>query len=131
MGDRMVRILMAKLGDGFDDAMLRLAMVFREAGYEVIYTDAQNPRTIVLSAIQESVDHIGITTLKGADIENFAKIVELLAKENAADIGVTAGGFLADEDIPRIKEMGVMKLFPLGTPFSELVEWAKENIKST
>ncbi|MBE9546024.1 MAG: cobalamin-dependent protein [Proteobacteria bacterium] len=131
MGDRMVRILMAKLGDGFDNAMLRLAMVFREAGYEVIYTDAQEPKTIVLSAIQESVDHIGITTLKGADIEKFAEITELLARENASDIGVTAGGFLAEEDMPRVKEMGVIKFFPMGTSFSELVEWARENIKAT
>lgn len=131
MTDKRIRILLAKLGEGFDEAMLKLAMVFREAGYEVIYTDAQAPEVIVLSAIHESVDHIGITTLSGANIEHFAKITELLVREDASDIKVTAGGFLADEDIPRIKEMGVEEFFPIGTPLSKLVEWTKENIKPT
>ena len=131
MGNKMVRILLAKLGDGFDAAMLRLAMVFREAGFEVIYTDFQKPEAIVESAIQESVDHIGITTLPGANIEHFAKITELLAQKDVSNIRVTAGGFLKDEDMPRIKEMGVVEFFPQGTSFSELIQWTKEHIKPT
>ncbi len=131
MGNKMVRILLAKLGDGFDAAMLRLAMVFREAGFEVIYTDFQKPEAIVESAIQESVDHIGITTLPGANIEHFAKITELLAQKDVSNIRVTAGGFLKDEDMPRIKEMGVVEFFPQGTSFSELIQWSKEHIKPT
>lgn len=131
MGNKMVRILLAKLGDGFDAAMLRLAMVFREAGFEVIYTDFQKPEAIVESAIQESVDHIGITTLPGANIEHFAKITELLAQKDVSNIRVTAGGFLKDEDMSRIKEMGVVEFFPQGTSFSELIQWSKEHIKPT
>jgi len=129
MSEKIVRILLAKLGDGFDDAMLRLAMVSREAGFEVIYTDFQEPEAIVTSAVQESADHIGITTLPGADIKQFAKITELLTKKNASNIKVTAGGFLADDDILKIKEMGVTEFFPRGTTFQELIDWAKEHIK--
>ena len=131
MGDRKIRILLAKLGDGFDSAQLKLAMAIREAGFEVIYTELQTPEAIVKSAIEESADHIGITTLPGANIEDFAKIRELLAEEESLNIQITAGGFLKEEDMPRVKEMGVKEFFPKGTFFSELTQWAKKHIKAT
>ncbi|MCD6153389.1 MAG: cobalamin-dependent protein [Syntrophobacterales bacterium] len=129
MKNRMVRILMAQLGDGYDKTMLQLAKVFRDAGFEVIYTNVQEPETIVASALQESVDHIGITTLPGANINNLSIITELLTRQNASDIRVTAGGFIAEEDESRIKELGIVEFFPKGTTFTELVNWARENIK--
>ncbi len=129
MTERKIRILMAKLGDGFETAMMKLASAFSEAGFEVIYTDLQEPEAIVSAALQESVDHIGITTLPGADIEKFSRIFELLNRENVPEIKVTAGGFLDEHDIPRIKEMGVVEFFPKGTTYGELIRWAKENIR--
>jgi methylmalonyl-CoA mutase C-terminal domain/subunit len=131
MSQKKVRILMAKLGDGYESAIINLGRAFVEAGFEVIYTIIQDPKTMVTAALQESADHIGITTLPGAQIEDFAKIFELLAKENLSHIQVTAGGFLNDKDIPRIKEMGVVEFFPKGTTYAELIEWSKLHIKHT
>jgi len=37
---------------------------------------------------------------------------------------------LDDEDIPRIRQMGVMAFFPRGTSFKAIVEWSLENIKA-
>jgi methylmalonyl-CoA mutase C-terminal domain/subunit len=128
---KLVRILMAKLGDGYVEAMKTLTLAFRDAGYEVIYTDIQKPEAIVVSAIQECVDHIGITTLPGANIENLAKVVELLKKEDSSHIRVTAGGYLEQDKIPKVKEMGIVEFFPLGTTIQELIQWARDNIKST
>lgn len=131
MSQKKVRILMAKLGDGYESAIINLGTAFVEAGFEVIYTTIQDPKAIITAALQESADHIGITTLPGAQIEDFAKIFELLAKENLSHIQVSAGGFLNDEDIPRIKEMGVVEFFPKGTTYAELIEWSKLHIKHT
>jgi len=131
MSQKKVRILMAKLGDGYESAIINLGTAFVEAGFEVIYTTIQDPKAIITAALQESVDHIGVTTLPGAQIEEFAKIFELLAKENLSHIQVTAGGFLNDEDIPRIKEMGVVEFFPKGTTYAQLIEWSKLHIKHT
>ena len=44
------------------------------------------------------------------------------------NITQTAGGFLDDGDIERIREMGVMKFFPRGTSFKELIDWSRANI---
>ena len=131
MNEKKIRILMAKLGEGYEPAILKLVKAFSDAGFEVIYTIIQNPKAIVTAALQESADHIGITTLPGAQIEDFAKIFELLAEENISHIKLTAGGFLNDEDIPRVREMGVVEFFPRGTTFDELIEWSKRHIKPT
>lgn len=129
MNGRKVRILMARLGEGYHTAMHNLASAFSKAGFEVIYTDSQDPEAIVASAIQESVDHIGITTLPGADPNQFAEIIKLL-KENGEDtVGVTAGGLLEEQFIPIIKQMGVLEFFPRGTTYDELIEWGRRNIK--
>jgi len=129
MVERKIRILLGKLGEGHKEALLALARNFSEAGFEVIYTELREPDAIVSSALQESVDHIGITILPGTDIQAFAEIRRLLKKENSEYITVTAGGFLDKSDIPLLKDMGVMEFFPKGTPFEELIEWSRKNIR--
>ena len=129
MAERKIRALLGKLGEGHNEALLNLAKRLGDAGFEVIYTELQEPDALVRSAIQESVDHIGITTLPGADIRVFQKIKDVLKKEKADHITITAGGFLDEEDIPKIEKAGVMKFFPKGVSIDELIEWSKENIK--
>lgn len=129
MAKRVIRILLGKLGEGHKEALLNLAKALGDAGLEVVYTELQDPEAIVRSALQESVDHIGITTLPGADIKAFVKIKKILKREKADSIGITAGGILKEEDIPKIKSMGVMEFFPKGTSFEKLSGWAKKNIK--
>jgi methylmalonyl-CoA mutase C-terminal domain/subunit len=128
MSERKIRILLGKLGQGHKEAQLALARSFSEAGFEVIYTELQEPESIIRSALQESVDHIGITTLPGADIKAFAEIQRLLEEENSEYITVTAGGALDEDDIASLRDMGVMKFFPQGTSFEELIEWSRKNI---
>lgn len=129
MRERKIRVLLAKLGEGHNHALLNLAKRFGDAGFEVIYTELQEPQAIVRAALQESVDHIGITTLPKADIRVFETIRGLLEKELCGEITITAGGFLEEGDFERIRDTGVMEFFPVGTPFEELIEWAKRNIR--
>ncbi|MGV8073325.1 MAG: cobalamin-dependent protein [Syntrophobacteraceae bacterium] len=134
MRERKIRIMMGKFGEGYDSSVMRLAGAFSEAGFEVIYTELQDPEAIVASAIQESVDHIGITTLPGANIELFSSIIKLLKKEGrkySGHIRISAGGAMEDDDIARLKKMGVVEFFPIGTSYEELIQWAKDNIKHT
>jgi len=121
--------MLAKLGVGHKGALLNLAKALSDGGLEVVYTELQEPEAIVKSALQESVDHIGITTLPGADIHAFEKIMQLLKKEKAEHIGVSAGGIIDDETASRIREMDVMAFFPKGTTFDELIAWARKNLK--
>jgi methylmalonyl-CoA mutase cobalamin-binding domain/chain len=56
---RKGRVLLGKLGEGHKEAQLNLAKTLGEAGFEVVFTELQDPESIVNSALQESVDHIG------------------------------------------------------------------------
>ena len=129
MIERKIRILLGKLGEGHKEALLALARNFSEAGFEVIYTELREPDAIVSSALQESVDHIGITTLPGTDIQAFAEIKRLLIKESSDHITITAGGFLDKSEIALLKDMGVMEFFQKGTPFDDLIAWSKKHIR--
>jgi methylmalonyl-CoA mutase C-terminal domain/subunit len=130
MTQRRARILLGKLGEGYREALFNLADAFREAGFEVVFTDLQDPEAIVRSAVQESVDHIGITILPEADIHAFSEIRDILKREGIEDITVTAGGFLDEQDVPALKAMGVIEFFPRGTSWETLIEWSKKHIET-
>ena len=130
MATRKVRILLGKLGRGHKQALLNLAKSLSEAGFEVIYSELHEPEAIVKSALQESVDHIGITILPGAEIHPLKEVLQLLKEAEAGHISVTAGGSLSHEDMTRIREMGVIAVFPSGTTLDKLVEWSRQNIRT-
>jgi methylmalonyl-CoA mutase C-terminal domain/subunit len=129
--ERKIRILIAKPGlDGHDRGAKIIARGFRDAGFEVIYTGLhQTPEQIVAAAIQEDVDGIGLSILSGAHDYIFPQVIQLLKEKGANDIAVFGGGIIPEEDIPPLKESGVMALFVPGTPIEETVKWVRENIK--
>jgi methylmalonyl-CoA mutase C-terminal domain/subunit len=129
MTGRRVRILMAKFGEGHEAALMRLSGAFSEAGFEVIYTESEDPRAIVNAALQESVDHIGITTLPGATPDQFRDLLERLRENGAHSIGVTAGGYFDEAAVDELKKLGVAEFFPKGTTYEELIDWARRNIR--
>lgn len=126
MTRRRIRVLLAKMGEGHNRSQLNLAKSLSDGGFEVVYTELQEPEAIVDSALQEGVDHIGITTLPGTDTQAFAEITRLLREREAEYITVTAGGIMDDEKVSRLKEMGITAFFPEGTTFDEIVKWSQE-----
>jgi methylmalonyl-CoA mutase, C-terminal domain len=131
MTKRKLRVLIAKFGEGHEKAMFKLASACSEAGFEVVYTDIDNPQAIVAAAIQEAVDHIGITTLPGATVEDFSRLFEMLKKEKVSHIRVTAGGFFPEQDVILIQKMGVIDFYPRGSIYQKIEEWTKAYGEST
>ena len=130
MGERTARILLAKLGHGHKEALLNLAKRLGDAGFEIIYTELQDPEAIVGTAIQESVDHIGITILEDGDMGRVKEIKDLLNKQGESHITLAVGGLLEGDNLLRAQKMGLDACFPKGTSYEELIEWAKNNIRS-
>ena len=89
-----IRVIVAKAGlDGHDRGAKVVARALRDAGVEVIYTGLhQTPEQIVAAAIQEDVDAIGLSVLSGAHMTLFARVIELLKEQDAAEIVVFGGG---------------------------------------
>ena len=124
MSDRKIRVLIAKPGlDGHDRGAKIIARALRDAGMEVIYTGLrQKPEQIVSAAVQEDVDAIGLSILSGAHNVLFPEIMRLLKEEGAQDIIVFAGGIIPEQDIPKMKALGIREIFLPGTPTSAAVE---------
>jgi len=128
---RKLRVMVAKPGlDGHDRGARIIARAYRDAGFEVVYTGLhQTPEEIVLAAIQEDVDMIGLSSLAGAHMYLFPRVVELLKEKGADDIAVCGGGIIPDEDIGKLKAVGIGEIFPPGTPLADIVKWVEENVK--
>ena len=126
-----IRVLIAKPGlDGHDRGAKVVARALRDAGMEVIYTGLhQTPEMIVRSALQEDVGCIGLSVLSGAHMTLFPAVLDLLKKENAADIVVFGGGIIPKPDIAKLKAIGVREVFLPGTSTADIVAWVRANIK--
>jgi len=127
-----IRVVVAKPGlDGHDRGAKVVARALRDAGCEVIYTGLhQTPEQIVATAIQEDADAIGLSILSGAHMTLFARIIDLLKKENASDIIIFGGGIIPDADIVELKKIGVAEIFTPGAPMEEIVTWLKSAVKN-
>jgi methylmalonyl-CoA mutase C-terminal domain/subunit len=123
---RPIRVLIAKVGlDGHDRGAKVIASSLRDAGMEVIYTGLrQTPEMVVNSAMQEDVDAIGISILSGAHI--FPKIVSLMKEKKMNDVLLTGGGIIPDNDVKKLNDLGVGKLFAPGTDTSHIADYIKE-----
>ncbi len=126
--DRKIRVIVAKSGlDGHDRGAKVIAAALRDAGMEVIYTGLrQTPEMIVEAAIQEDADVIGISILSGAHMTIFPKILSLLKQRGVDDILLTGGGIIPEDDIKKLKELGVGELFTPGSSTLDIVEYIKE-----
>ena len=129
---RPVRVLVAKVGlDGHDRGAKVIATALRDAGMEVIYTGLrQTPEMVVNTALQEDVDAIGISILSGAHMTVFPKIIQLMKEKEMDDVLLTGGGIIPEEDIKRLHEMGVGKLYAPGTGTKEIANYISEWVKA-
>ncbi|MEI6311284.1 MAG: cobalamin B12-binding domain-containing protein [Bacteroidota bacterium] len=126
--NRPIRILIAKVGlDGHDRGAKVIATAFRDAGMEVIYTGLrQTPEMVANVALQEDVDVIGISILSGAHMTVFPKIMEKLKEKNMLDVLVTGGGIIPEDDMQKLRTLGVGELFSPGTNTNEITEYIKK-----
>lgn len=75
------------------------------------------------SEIKEDAKWVGLSWLSGAHSALFSKVVQLLKEKGAADIEVLGGGVIPAEDIPGLKEAGVLEVFPPGTSSQTVVDF--------
>ena len=121
---RPIRVLIAKVGlDGHDRGVKIVARCLRDAGMDVIYTGLhRTPEQVVLAAVQEDVDILGVSILSGAHMTIFPKVLGLLEEQQAADIMVVAGGVMPDEDVEALRELGVKEILLQDTPPDSIVQ---------
>ncbi|MBV8748828.1 MAG: cobalamin B12-binding domain-containing protein [Candidatus Eremiobacteraeota bacterium] len=119
-----IKVLVAKPGlDGHDRGAKIVARALRDAGMEVVYTGLhQTPEMIVNAAIQEDVDVVGVSILSGAHMTVFPKIMDLLHEREVDDIVVVAGGVIQENDVPKLRALGVREVFNAEASTQDLID---------
>jgi methylmalonyl-CoA mutase C-terminal domain/subunit len=123
-------VLIAKVGlDGHDRGAKVIATALRDAGMEVVYSGLrQTPEMVVNAALQEDVDAIGISILSGAHMTVFPKVMALMKEKGMDDVLLTGGGIIPEDDMRRLREMGVGELFEPGTPTLEIAQYISRRV---
>lgn len=100
-----------------------VARALRDAGLEVIYIGNQMPENIVETAIQEDADVIGLSTLSGNHMILAPEVMKVLREKGMGETAVILGGAIPPDDIPKLKETGIMEVFGPGTPLKDIIEF--------
>ena len=131
MPDAPIRVLIAKLGlDGHDRGVKVVARILRDAGMEVIYTGLhKSPAEVVTAATQEDVDVLGISLLSGAHMTLFPAVIAALKARGVTDVTVFGGGIVPEDDLPKLAQIGVAKIFTPGASTNEIIEWVESYLR--
>ncbi|MGA7159494.1 MAG: cobalamin B12-binding domain-containing protein [Bacteroidota bacterium] len=127
-----IRVLIAKAGlDGHDRGAKVIAAALRDGGMEVIYTGVRkSPEMIVEAALQEDVNAIGISSLSGAHMTIFPRVLGLMKDKGMEDVLLFGGGIIPQGDIEKLKKIGVGELFTPGASMIEIVNYLKTYFQS-
>jgi methylmalonyl-CoA mutase C-terminal domain/subunit len=123
MMERKIRVLIAKPGlDGHDRGAKVVARALRDAGMEVIYTGLrQTPEMIAEAALQEDVDAVGLSILSGAHMALVPRVLELMKTNGQEHIKIFLGGIIPDEDVPKLKGLGISGIYGPGASTEDIV----------
>jgi len=124
---RKLRILVAKPGlDGHDRGAKVVARALADAGYEVVYTGLhQTPEMVAAAAVQEAVDAVGLSIMSGAHMTLFPAVIDALKARGAGDVVVFGGGIIPKDDMPKLTELGVARVFTPGASTQEIIDWVE------
>jgi methylmalonyl-CoA mutase C-terminal domain/subunit len=129
MMGRKIRVLLAKVGlDGHDRGVMFIAKALRDSGVEVIYSGLhQTPAQVVSAAIQEDVEIIGLSFLSASHLGLTEKVIAELKDRQATDKLVIVGGVIPRVDIPKLRNLGAVEVFPSGTPIDHITDFIKSH----
>ena len=116
------RVIVCKVGlDGHTTGAAVVATGLRDAGFTVINLGTRvTPEQVVISAVQDDVDAVGLSILSGAHLNLTRRVLEFGAAKGMTS-EVIVGGTIPDEDAKTLKDMGVAEVFGPGTPMAAII----------
>ena len=123
-----IRVVLAKVGlDGHDRGIKVVARALRDSGMQVIYAGLwQTPEAVVRTVADEDADWVGLSILSGAHMTLVPRVLQLLREAGLEHVGVLVGGIIPEGDVPKLREMGVARVFGPGTSLPEIVAFLQE-----
>jgi len=125
-----LKVIVSMIGlDGHTTGGEVVAMLLRDAGFEVVYLGVnQTPQTIVDAAIQEDVDAIGISS-HAANYSLIEELMDLVRANDLDDVLVVCGGNIPKQQIQKLTAKGVAKVFTPGAASDDIVSYLVSNAR--
>lgn len=119
-----IKVLIAKPGlDGHDVGGKLVARALAEAGMEVSYSGLKrSPEQIAERAAAEGVDVVGLSIMSGAHLPLTRNALAALKARGLSHVPLVVGGVIPERDREPLLALGVAAVFPVGTPFEEIVK---------
>ncbi|MDY6854001.1 MAG: cobalamin-dependent protein [Thermodesulfobacteriota bacterium] len=130
MSEKKIKVITGKIGlDDHYRGIISVTETLRNAGMEVVYMGAgQRFDSMVKAIMQEDADVVGLSFLCGGHVEIMRRLMSML-KENKLDhVLVIVGGVIPDQDIPKLKDLGVAEVFLPGSPLKDIADYISSNV---
>jgi len=110
-----IRVITAtSLFDGHDASINIIRRIIQDTGAEVIHLGHnRSVEDIVIAAVEEDAQGVGISSYQGGHLEFFKYMVDLLKEKKASHIKVFGGGggVIIPEEIEELEKYGVAKIY--------------------
>lgn len=125
---RKIRVLVGKPGlDGHDRGAKTVVHALRDAGFEVTYTGLHKTvEQIIEAAIAADVDVIGLSIMSGAHIPIAEEMVVKIKGTALEGKPLLVGGVIPEQDVARLEQIGVDGVFPVASPFEDIVRFIED-----
>ncbi len=125
------KVILAKLGlDGHDRGVKVIAKALEKAGMDVVYMGMRvTPEEVVDRAQAEDADVIGISLLSGAHKPLMTKLMKVIdEREMRGEALILLGGTVPDGDVAALAEIGVDRVFPVGSSLRDIQAFITERL---
>jgi methylmalonyl-CoA mutase C-terminal domain/subunit len=123
------RILLTKPTlDAHDRGVRYLARRFRDAGFEVVFTNFLVASEVATVAAQEGVDAIGVSSSCGGHMAVFEELLASLKERGMDDVVVLGGGIIPPADAAALRAMGVAEVFGPGDTAEAAIDLVRRRL---
>jgi methylmalonyl-CoA mutase cobalamin-binding domain/chain len=124
-----IRVVLAKVGlDGHDRGIKVVARGLRDQGFHVIYAGLwQSPEAVVRAVADEDADWLGLSLLSGAHMTLVPRVLDLLRQAGLNNVGMLVGGIVPEEDVGKLLQLGVARVFGPGTVLEGIAEFLRSH----
>ena len=131
-GNRKIKVLLAKTSlDGHNRGIKVISKWLMDSGMEVVYLGQYQTEEMVAKAMaEEDADVLGLSFLGGEHLYSVKTMRDEMKKKGLGkDITFMVGGVIPKEDMAKLYDLGVDKVFLPGTHMQEIVDFIEENAR--
>lgn len=128
---RRIKALIAKLGlDTHWRGAIIVAYMLKKSGMDVIYLGNAMPEEIIMTAIDEDVDIVGLSSLGGAHVSLGRDVIDLAKRYGILENMVfVIGGVIPPADVDMLRKIGYDEVFLPGAKEQDIVPKLIELVK--